>query len=227
MSLHVISGLAILLPAAIAFAQQTVTIPVSGQPTGIAADEYGRGSNWVILAHGGRFTKESWKRQAEILANSGFAVLAISFRGDSTNTAGSPNATGSTKENADDVLAAVAYLYQKGSTGVAAIGASFGGDAVGDANAQSPPGRMPRIVILGSDGGATPEKLNGRKLFLVAHDDKNAWGLRLPDIQRHFEKVPEPKKLVVVAGSAHAQYLFETEQAPYVMDRILRFLSER
>ncbi len=182
--------------------------------------------NTSFLAHGGRLTKESWKKQAETLAHSGFAALAIRFRGDSTNPDGSPNAAGSPAENAEDVLAAVTYLYGKGAAEVAAIGGSLGGDAVGDANARSPEGRISRIVLLGSGGGATPQKLNGRKLFIVARDDRNASGLRLPDIQRHYEAAPEPKKLVVLDGSAHAQFLFDTEQGSDVMDLILRFLAE-
>jgi len=36
----------------------------------------------------------------------------------------------------------------------------------------------------------------------------------------------EPKKLVVLDGSAHAQFLFATDQAERVMREILNFLSE-
>ncbi len=85
---------------------------------------------------------------------------------------------------------------------------------------------MARIVFLASSGGSRPEKLSGRKLFIVARDDRNSWGLRLPEIKAHFERAPEPKKLVIVDGSAHAQFLFDTEGGSNVMDQILRFLTE-
>ena len=47
----------------------------------IYADLYGEGDQGVVLAHGGRFTKESWQPQAQQLARAGFHVLAFDFRG--------------------------------------------------------------------------------------------------------------------------------------------------
>ena len=38
----------------------------------IYADLYGNGERGVVLAHGGRFTKESWQPQAQLLARAGF-----------------------------------------------------------------------------------------------------------------------------------------------------------
>jgi hypothetical protein len=67
--------------------------------------------------------------------------------------------------------------------------------------------------------------LQGRKLFIVARDDSNADGLRLPGIRACYEKTPEPKELIVLDGSAHAQYLFQTDQGDRVMREIVRFLS--
>src|SRR5579862_6157065 len=45
------------------------------------ADVYGAGERGVVLAHGARFDKASWAKQAEVMANTGFRVLAIDFRG--------------------------------------------------------------------------------------------------------------------------------------------------
>src|SRR5947209_3767172 len=42
---------------------------------------YDKGDRGVVLAHGGRFNKESWEKQARVLAKEGFRVLAIDFRG--------------------------------------------------------------------------------------------------------------------------------------------------
>ena len=47
----------------------------------IYADVYGKGDRGVVLAHGGRFTKESLGPQAPSLVNAGFFVLAFDFRG--------------------------------------------------------------------------------------------------------------------------------------------------
>jgi pimeloyl-ACP methyl ester carboxylesterase len=46
----------------------------------ITADGYGSGYRGVVLAHGGRFDRTSWRDQAEELAVAGFRVVAIDFR---------------------------------------------------------------------------------------------------------------------------------------------------
>ena len=206
--------------------QRLVTFPLPDQSVEIQADLYGNGARGLILAHGGRFGKESWKKQAQAFASAGFLVLAIRFRGDRPNPDGSPGSFGSDADNAADVLAAVSYLHRIGAKTVSAVGASLGGDAVGEADAESGPGNIDRVVFLGSSGGNAPEKLNGRKLFIVARGDKSGSGLRLPEISSNYQKAPQPKKLVILEGSAHAQFLFDTDQGPRLLNEILRFLSE-
>jgi hypothetical protein len=224
MLLRIILGLAVLLTG-IARAQQTITIPEPDQHATLQADHYGSGDRGIVLAHGGRFGKESWAPQAKILAAKGFTVLAVQFRGDKKNPDGSTSAAENYPENAADVLAAARYLHTKGLRSVSAIGGSLGGDAVGDADA-SAPGKFDRVVFLGSEGGSHPEKLTGRKLYLVARDDTSGDGLRLPGIKTHYAQAPDPKQLIVVDGSAHAQYLFATDQGPHIMDVILKFLTQ-
>jgi hypothetical protein len=65
--------LALVLPI-VASAQQTVSFATDdgGQ---VCADVYGRGSSAVVLAHGGRFNKESWHDQALSLASAGYRIL--------------------------------------------------------------------------------------------------------------------------------------------------------
>ena len=46
-----------------------------------------------------------------------------------------------------------------------------------------------------------------------------------PALQAHYAKAPEPKELIILEGSAHAQFLFGTEHADQVMREIIRFLS--
>jgi dienelactone hydrolase len=221
-----IAGVCLALAASQGRGQRTVTIPLPDGPGQVQADLYGEGTRGIVLAHGGQFHKESWKTQAETLARAGFVVAAVSFRGDRLNPNGSPGSFGTDEENTEDVLAAAAYLRRIGAKTISAVGASMGGDAVGDAEARSGPGVFDRIVILGSSGGDAPGKLSGRKLFIVARDDRNSDGLRLPEISRHFAQAPEPKKLVILEGSAHAQFLFATDQGQRLMNEILRFLSE-
>jgi len=210
-----------------AFAQQTITIPLPDGRSSIQADLYGFGSRGLVLAHGGRFGKESWAPQARIFAAKGFTVLAVQFRGDKKRPDGSTNAEGAYEDNAADVLAAIRYLHSRGLKSVSAIGGSLGGDAVGDADAQLAPGQLDRVVFLGSEGGSHPEKLTGRKLFLVARNDSSGDGPRLPGIEAHYAKAPEPKRLIIVDGSAHAQYLFTTDEGPRVLNEIVEFITQR
>ena len=64
----------------LAVAQQNISFPTQDGGR-IYADLYGKGTRGVVLAHGGRFNKESWRDQAEVLASQGFRVVAIDFRG--------------------------------------------------------------------------------------------------------------------------------------------------
>jgi pimeloyl-ACP methyl ester carboxylesterase len=81
------------------------------------------------------------------------------------------------------------------------------------------------VVFLGGSPNGSAEKLKSASLFIVARDDANDDGPRLPRIREQYQKAPEPKELIIVDGSAHAQYLFQTDQAERVMREILKFLS--
>ena len=59
----------------------------------------------------------------------------------------------------------------------------------------------------------------------MARDDANADGPRLPGIKAQYDQAPQPKELIIVDGSAHAQFLFQTDQSERVMREILRFLT--
>lgn len=201
------------------------TISFSTQDNGrVCADVYGKGDRAVVLAHGGRFTKESWRPQAQVLASKRFKVLAIDFRGVGCST-GPGQKDFYTAPFDNDVLAAVRYLRAHGARAVSVIGGSFGGGAAGDASIRSAPGEIDRIVFLGAAPNLSAEKLKSRALFIVARDDSNGAGPRLPGIRAQYEKAPYPKELIVLDGSAHAQFLFQTDQSTRVMHEILRFLS--
>jgi len=212
-----------LAAATLASAQQTVSFPTEDGGR-VCADLYGEGARAVLLAHGGRFNKESWRVQANALVSEGFRVLAIDFRGFGCSTGpGQADFDNAPFEN--DVLAAVRYLKAHGAKTVAVVGGSFGGAAAGDASIKSAPGEIDRIVFLGGAPNLPAEKLKSRALFLVAREDANGAGLRLPGIRAQYEKAPEPKELIVLDGSAHAQFLFQTDQGGRVMREILRFLA--
>lgn len=191
------------------------------------ANLYGKGDRGVVLAHGGRFTKESWEKQARILVKAGFRVLAIDFRGRGQSRGGAK-----TQPPDDgvrfDVLAAVRYLRQNGAKTVSVVGASFGGGAAAEASAEAKPGEINRLVLLAHSPIEKPEQMKGRKLFILTRDDFSGDNKipRLPRIRDQYERAPQPKELVILEGSAHAQFMFETDQGERLMREILRFLSE-
>ena len=80
-----------------------------------------------------------------------------------------------------------------------------------------------RDVATGAGNGPA-ERIKAPLLEIVARDDASEDGLRLPRIRAWFDKAPQPKELIVLNGSAHAQFLFQTDQAERVMREVLRFL---
>jgi pimeloyl-ACP methyl ester carboxylesterase len=206
-----------------AAAQEHVSFPTQDGGL-IYADLYGKGDRGVVLAHGGRFNKESWEKQARALAAAGFRALAIDFRGYGQSR-GPGQADPLSAPLHLDVLAAVRYLRKNGAKTVSVVGGSMGGGAGADASIASEPGEIDRVVLLGAAPNGPAEKLKARTLFIVARDDVSGDGPRLPGIRAQYEKAPQPKQLIVLDGSAHAQYLFQTDQGERVMREILRFLS--
>ena len=193
----------------------------------IYADLYGAGGRGVVLAHGGRFTKESWEKQARALAGAGFRVLAIDFRGRGRSRGGT-QARSRDDGARFDVLAAVRYLRQTGARTVSVVGASFGGGAAAEASAEAGPGEIDRLVLLAHSPIDEPGKMKGRKLFILSRDDYSGDNRipRLPKIRDQYERAPGPKEMVLLEGTAHAQSIFETERGGRLMSEILRVLTE-
>jgi pimeloyl-ACP methyl ester carboxylesterase len=191
----------------------------------VYADLYGDGKRGIVLVHGGRFTKESWKEQVPILVDAGFRVLAIDLRGRGQSR-------GPQTEEDDglrfDVLAAIRFLRASGTSSVSVMGASFGGGAAAEASIMTETGEIDRLILLAHSPIEEPGQMKGRKLFILARDDARgeARTPRLPEIRDQYERAPEPKQLVLLDGSAHAQLIFETEESDRLMREILRFLSE-
>src|SRR6266852_1277189 len=128
-------------------AQEHVSFPTQDGGL-IYADVYGKGDCGVVLAHGGRFNKESWEKQARLLADAGFRVLAIDFRGYGQSR-GPGQSDPLSAPLRFDVLAAVRYLRKAGAKTVSVVGGSMGGGAGADASIEAEPGEIDRLVFLG------------------------------------------------------------------------------
>lgn len=191
----------------------------------VHASEYGSGPRAVILAHGGRFTKESWSGQVPALMDAGFRVVAIDFRGRGQSQGGPGLETAQDSVHLD-VLGAVAYLRGSGAETISLLGGSFGGWASARAVTRMPHGSVEAVVLLAAAPIDNPEDLHGRLLFVVTEGDASGNGrLRLPGVRNQYERAPEPKELSVLPGSAHAQFIFETDQGPDLLRTIVRFLE--
>ncbi len=163
---------------------------------------YGEGPHAVLLAHGAVFDKESWDGLAQFLSAEGYQVLAIDFRGYGKSTAGSAR-------NAlyEDVLAGIRYLHDEGAGRVSVIGASMGGGATAQAAAVVEPDQIDKLILLAGVPIATPEQMQGDKLFIVSRGDS----LRSA-VEDQFARAGEPKELTVLDGSAHAQHIFRSSE---------------
>ena len=181
----------------------------------VFANLYGKGDHAVVLAHGAIFDKESWHKQAQTLAENGFRVLAMDFRGYGKSKAG-------TQEGAlhPDVLGAVLSVRQNGAKTVSVVGGSMGGGAAARASAASKPGEIDRLILLAHEPVSQPEKLKGRKLFLVSAGD----GIRTR-VEQQYNSATQPKKLIVLDGNAHAQHIFKTKHSEELMKHIAEWLT--
>jgi alpha-beta hydrolase superfamily lysophospholipase len=181
----------------------------------IFANLYGGGDHAVVLAHGAIFNKESWDSLAQELSAKGFCVLALDFRGYGKSVAGK-------KEKAlyEDVLAAVRYLRGHSTKKVSVIGGSMGGGAVALAAVKAKQGEIDQLILLSPVPIKTPELMKPSKLFIASKGER-----LMPKVKEQFEKAANPKKLVLLEGSAHAQHIFKTGQAQKLTSLIFEFLA--
>jgi pimeloyl-ACP methyl ester carboxylesterase len=184
----------------------------------VVADLYAaRVSDAVVLAHGAAFDKASWAPFATWLAGRGHQVLAIDFRGYGRSTPGTDS-----RALFEDVLAAVRYLHGRGVTRVAVLGASMGGGAAAEAAVRAAHDEIDRVILLSAVPIANPEHLQGPVLFIASEQEP-----MVAQVTEQYRRAPEPKRLVLLPGAAHAQHIFATEQAERLRTTVAEFLEQR
>lgn len=207
--------LVLLPPVAAAQWPRDVTFTTADGGT-IDADLYGSGTHGVVFAHGAIFNKESWAPIARRMAAKGFQALAINFRGYGRSHGGSnPGAQD------QDVLAAVRWLHAHGAKKVSVVGGSMGGGAAGKAATEVRSGEIDKLVLLSPMPIAHPERLKAASILYIASRDE---GLA-PRVREQYARATEPKKLILLPGSAHAQNIFATGEAQALSDAIVGFLT--
>ena len=121
-------------------AQQTISFPTKDGGRLLCGDLYGQGDRAVILAHGSRFNKESWKEQAQVLATKRiseslpltFVALAVRQGGRGQISSVPPFQTMCLQPSAAGNRTAL-KPYRS-------LVGSFGGAAAGDASIMGQPG---------------------------------------------------------------------------------------
>jgi len=180
----------------------------------VQADLYAGGQHAVVLAHGGVFDKESWRQQARAFVAAGLTVLAIDFRGygEGEPTYGLPG-------KQYDVLGAIEYLDREGYRRISVVGGSMGGQFAIAAAAQTD--RIDLLVLLAPGGSEHATEIRARStLFITAEADRVR-----AEVDRAYRAAPQPKRLEIFPGSAHAQHIFATEQGSAVTALMVEFLS--
>ena len=168
---------------------------------GTEALVWGEGDYGVVLAHGASYDAASWEPQAKELARNGMVALAVE------DTSG------------ESVATAAEYLKGKGATrGVALVGSSAGTSGVLEA-AEAHPDLPDQLIILSGAGavsglGAYP------KLFVASEGE----GLAEQARSMAEESPGKQNEVLIVAGDAHAQGIFDTEEGEKLMNAILERL---
>ena len=178
----------------------------------------------VILSHMRRADQTAWFDFAMELADAGYAVLTFNFRG-----------YGESEGDQDfdlldeDLLAAVAFVRDQGSSQVFLVGASMGGTAtlvvaeqadVDGAVAVSAPSTFAEQDALAAVATIAEPKL------LIASEDATGDMVSLEEL---LEAALVPKERATYSGTAHGTDLFDPELSEHhatVRERVLRFLEE-
>lgn len=162
---------------------------------------WGDGQYGVVLAHGAAFDAASWEEQASAIAAQGATVIAV----EDISTAG--------------IQDAVTQLNDDGIDDVALVGGSAGADAILDLSSQQPD--LPDQLILLSPNATVDGLGEEPKLFIASEDEP------LVDVSTELaDSAPgEENEAKILPGSAHAQNIFDTDQAQPVLDLILERLS--
>lgn len=168
---------------------------------------YGDGETGLVLCHGRAYTKgaDSFASEAQWLASKGIRCLALSFRGYPGD------APAASMEGQDlDVLAAFDRLAEAGAKRITVLGSSMGGFAALKALKQlSEKPQFAGIVVLSAFSQESLRGIGGRKLFVVAEDDRRL----LTPVLRTFLTATGPKHCIVYPRGGHGQQLFQTHRA--------------
>lgn len=175
----------------------------------VEATAYGDGDCGVVLVPQINRDRESWRSQAETIAELGHLALAIDEDPD---------------DRPSSVRGAIRYLRAEvGVSTVVLVGASSGGEAVVKANAETDAAVDGTMTLSAAGGADRAGELQGRTLFVVATDDEARFVATARELH---ENAPDPTELVEYDGSAHGQGLFDADHGEDLRGRFERFVTD-
>ncbi|MEO7422701.1 MAG: alpha/beta hydrolase [Ornithinibacter sp.] len=162
---------------------------------------WGDGGYGVVLAHGAAFDAASWQEQAKAIAAQGATVVAVE------------------DISTDGIRAAVDSLHDGGIKDVALVGGSAGADAILQLAAEQPD--LADQLVLISPNTVVKGLGTEPKLFIASEGEPGA------DIPRQLLEVSTgpDNRMSLLPGDAHAQNIFDTDQARPLLDMILKRLA--
>ncbi|MHB1611097.1 MAG: alpha/beta hydrolase family protein [Sulfobacillus sp.] len=176
-----------------------------------------QGKTAVILCHGKAFDRDSFVEYGDALAGQGYTVAIPNFRGYGKSTIGSLGSDAIEW----DVLAVAGELTQRGHD-VVPLGASRGGGGVLRAVARDP--QQFKAVMTWStvmvDAGVAASLGEIPKLFVVSAQE-----MMRDQTLSVFEWAPEPKVLREIAGSRHAQNIWNGPDRQLLENVVGEFLA--
>jgi len=209
------SALIVLCNLAVAGAPRDVSF-ASSDGGMVDADLYGQGDRGVVFAHGAIFNKQSWAPLAKRIADAGMRALAIDFRGYGKSRAGRQG------DALDlDVMAAVRWLHAQGVKSVSVVAGSMGGGAAGQAATEMSKGEIDKLILLSPMPIEDPGQLKANAILYIASRDETLAAA----VRQQFAQAPQPRKLILLDGSAHAQNIFATAQEQHLTDIIVNYLT--
>lgn len=186
-------------PAAAAEAER-ITIPGAGE-----ALVWGEGRDAILLAHGAIFDAASWGPQARRIAAQGNLVVALE---------------GIAPEQ---ISAALEYLgSERSAASVTLIGASAGADAALQALAMRP-GAADQLVTLSVNSAPSGQDLGPEPKLFIASEGEPGAALSAELAQ---SSSGADNQALLLAGSAHAQAIFDGEQGDRALQAILKRLRQ-
>lgn len=160
------------------------------------------GPHAVVLVHQSGADMASWRDLQQVLGERGIASLATA------------------ETHAGDVIAAIAFLTDKGYANIVPLGASAGGGGVLQALADAAWPGVSRAILLATASGPPLARDGVRSLHIVGVRDFYAAAA-----YSAYEQAVQPKSLLELQTGAHAQALLETEFSDKVITAIVSFVT--